>query len=846
MTFLKKNDSFHARLADILAIKKGIPRENTHKFLRVISAPPELNALIKVSKNCLGIFPLLNGIDQENWSKKDISDLAEVASTCIALKENITEEIPEFGHVKRGKLGGLKGLLGKHPVYGAIRQPPPPESNSAIYFHLLAHLLNAFEICNEFQKENNEIKFENNIKTSSRKIRQLATKKEHRAFLSHFPENIYSVEDFNNYLKDAPGKWNTSEAEIIDSIEKLLECALGERSDKNKGKHKKHSKKYEAIHIVEEKHDIYEINPAPDRKLFYNQVISDDKKDAARRAGCSDDESFSGPQMIVDKTPVQTEMGVSTTIQAYRTRNRNRSIATANQLLPQRWDRLNLHDVTHLLLEARDLIHKNTDETTPSDENLSLKLSALIAIMYWTSSPLERALRSRISINIEKLPKTIQSGELFYCLSEKVWAIGQTHLDQRRRVEGVWPAYMRSSNDYILIPCSSRVAQLLNPWTYITAKRINTKSQPFFKDSGGDLAFYLKRFISYVNKKCQTRLTPHRISNHLFSLLADKAGDEADAAIITGRPPSTGQVTQLYYYAPTPKRLREIYTQTCHDVINSVQKAIGRPLPRKPYINKKLKLGNTPVGSQICPTQKTVNQLVTDLTADYKLHLGSRERAGNQINIHNAFTTYCIMMIGFATGYRAVKEPFYDERDIDWKTGFAVISDKDDNDYYNSRLVWLPPICLEQLKLYKKHRSQLADEISIFNPKTSKALISPINKSPWGTPPKNSKNQKQLPGFLFYLKPNGAHQSITPYQITNRIESFYELPLNANRHYLRTRLREAGVGGETVDAFMGHWLTGQEPHGKYSSFSPECFQQELAEPLSTLLQKDGWKPIKGL
>ncbi len=52
-------------------------------------------------------------------------------------------------------------------------------------------------------------------------------------------------------------------------------------------------------------------------------------------------------------------------------------------------------------------------------------------------------------------------------------------------------------------------------------------------------------------------------------------------------------------------------------------------------------------------------------------------------------------MLGFASGYRAVRNPLECINQIDWHTGFACISDKDDLDYYNARLVWLPEIIRE-------------------------------------------------------------------------------------------------------------------------------------------------------
>jgi hypothetical protein len=63
--------------------------------------------------------------------------------------------------------------------------------------------------------------------------------------------------------------------------------------------------------------------------------------------------------------------------------------------------------------------------------------------------------------------------------------------------------------------------------------------------------------------------------------------------------------------------------------------------------------------------------------------------------LHNDYTLYVAELLGFASGYRAVQNPLASIDQIDWQTGFCCISDKDDLDYYNARLVLLPEIVRE-------------------------------------------------------------------------------------------------------------------------------------------------------
>jgi hypothetical protein len=73
----------------------------------------------------------------------------------------------------------------------------------------------------------------------------------------------------------------------------------------------------------------------------------------------------------------------------------------------------------------------------------------------------------------------------------------------------------------------------------------------------------------------------------------------------------------------------------------------------------------------------------------------------------------------------------------------------------------------------------------------------------------------------------------------------YELPANANRHYLRTRLLKRGCPRDVIAAFMGHWEYGTEPWGRFSSLSPHTYRENLERYLLPVLKKDGWKSVAG-
>jgi len=196
-------------------------------------------------------------------------------------------------------------------------------------------------------------------------------------------------------------------------------------------------------------------------------------------------------------------------------------------------------------------------------------------------------------------------------------------------------------------------------------------------------------------------------------------------------------------------------------------------------------------------------------------------------------TVYTVAMLGFATGYRAVHDPLLQEAEIDRESGFAVISDKDDDSFYNARIIWLPDICLRQFALYQNHLFALQrwlfdHNLPLFFKSREKAST-------------GRQTDRENPA-LFFLESNADDLPVQPKLLKKLLaETSYQLPINANRHYLRTNLMNMGCPQEVVSAFLGHWERGEEPWGRYSGLSPIVYRKELAKHLVKLIGNDGWK-----
>ena len=104
--------------------------------------------------------------------------------------------------------------------------------------------------------------------------------------------------------------------------------------------------------------------------------------------------------------------------------------------------------------------------------------------------------------------------------------------------------------------------------------------------------------------------------------------------------------------------------------------------------------------------------------------------------------------------------------------------------------------------------------------------------------------QKWDTPFLF-LDTHGHPKQVSPKRLQKQLNWPGSPPLNINRHFLHTQLKESGSSSELVDAFMGHWDAGQEPWSKHSTFCPRKYREHISSAMESLMQKQGWKAIEG-
>lgn len=345
-----------------------------------------------------------------------------------------------------------------------------------------------------------------------------------------------------------------------------------------------------------------------------------------------------------------------------------------------------------------------------------------------------------------------------------------------------------------------------------------------------DYKAQLNKFTRYLKKRFSVRITitPAMLENFLPQQIQRVGGDLTLAAYLVGR--SFNQVdVQLHYFSPKVAILGKVYDK----VVAQVLKSIGENWPveaeiafkkGEPTIREDHQEGA--VGVEHCPTKETVSRIWPGLRQAIK-ETDDIER------IHNLFTAYTILIVGFTTGYRAVTDPTLPDS---WfgPYGTLILSDKDGlrtrekvESFYNTRQVPVIDVLQRQLDIYRDYRPK---------------LIKRLEEDQRCLPAQYKLAQKDAPHF-FYLR-EGELIEARPRETERLVNQWYSLKLNSNRRYLRTELIERGVRPEYVDAFLSHWRHAQAFWEPLSSLSPIKMIAALRDALNELAKESGMRTLQ--
>ncbi len=485
----------------------------------------------------------------------------------------------------------------------------------------------------------------------------------------------------------------------------------------------------------------------------------------------------------------------------WRAKNAARAIATSNQCLLLASDRLQLID----LEAAERYVGEHLKGSRVSD---ALCQGAIVtAAMLVTSLSIHDIRRIRVVEDIYDVPDrpkwhhlTVEDASLVIPCPELI--------------EGFVPSAADSEHYRPVVERIDVELPRKLKWVQLLIKVAGTKAwAAVFKNP--DHVKNASKFISTVNETYGSRLTLARISQFQSRQLSATTGDRADAALLT----RGAAGARLYYYSPSINDLSRRY----ESMWNGVYRGMGVPpvlvLGATVYTESWKEPLEPYVGSSACPTDQGVAQMVEAMVNRFRsLPKGPRHEVRMR-QVHNSLVAYTCQLILWHTGIRAVTDPvelgLYDPL-----TNMLGVSDKNNDSYYSSRVVWVPPIAQRQINAYLQH---LVNFQGKFTELASQGMT-----------------------LFFVDETNGTPSAVGVETLKLQAPESHVYPMNAQRHYLRTRLRELGVRGQSVDALLGHAALGEEPFARHSCFSAARLREDIEAPLLHLSEQAGWVVLHGL
>lgn len=508
-------------------------------------------------------------------------------------------------------------------------------------------------------------------------------------------------------------------------------------------------------------------------------------------------------------------------------------IAMANQMLPFAWGETTIFELTDLLKNIGKAFLKDSKNETKAKTKeakeeeakaASLREALLVLLVMLVTGERLRDVVSGFRLQNPDKHSVFAPNKIYYVRGSNssigFWRI-YPQLAKQNRQHLLKPEQRKlcgKKEEFIELP------DVLNVGGYIRKFFTDSQLNDLYRTKVFKKTYktYNKIIAQFIEDNCLpgNRINIERVRSVLFNIVATQiTGDTADGTLVTGKYHLLSK-TKLHYTTLEISHLQKLYTRALKLMTDQVHQQ-GYDKPDFEYREYTPREGVF-IGSAYNPMIESVTQGVFKLLEA----LSSRVKPTTNESIveyHNTYTLYVVLFVGFSTGYRAIKDPFPEAPDIDEETGLCVISDKDGPDFYNSRLVWLPEILINQLEKYREHRKVIRSYL--------------LN---------NNANLSRLEGLpeLFFLKDDFLIEPVRPLTLAPKLKPILDLPVNTNRRFLRSYLKTKGCPTEVIDTFMGHWGRGEEPWGEYSTISYLLIIQELKKYIPPLLNTLGFKVLR--
>ena len=853
MTLYSSQGPWHL-IADCLA-KRGVTTPDyAVEFFKEIAAPEHLACLLRIAENLCRVLPIgkitSSGLPAFD-GKQYLLDQGE--KICDELVRNRTTYVAVVPGVDRPeRTPGVAPLRKEHdafPIYTLLWYRIPDDIDesgdlSGRYYQLQAQILTTDISLRSRAEDSDTAQLKGARISTCRHARALARLgvrygkgyvTDRVAVLQALPKASLRTAEYLRELRDAMARQGITagQKERIERIAAFLEHGLGKDLTKREtGKFRELSRRPFDRGLITP--DVDPNEASYQVELGEAPSMPDDEAKQLSGAGCSIHET--GGRL--DSFTVKARADESTSALGVMDRLRSQFrygtswLPMQNQQLPYAWSRLSLFERRELILALERLRVSNV----VYGEVPAKELAAILATVFLRACPMEALARFKLELYHRGSPKSGMRGFRFrYDAAEQRGAfVVPPGRPKVKALSKSQEGYAYSGIKEIEFSSGTGIEVVIEEYIRSSTPNLRHNKRLFPRDINNYEAA-AKEFLDQVNRERNTRITTARIGRCLFDAVAEEqGGDRAAAMIAFSRDDVLGTVP-LHYTALSGKYLRRLYRRVCASMIAAdigLDEAQGT-----------LDLREEVGGSRYRP----LGQKIREFTDSLRRELSSARQAAESLSpekvrgFHNAFVVYTVMLVMYCTGFRAVTDPMFPIREVDRELGLACISDKGE---HHARLVWLPQCCRQQFEHYRSHLTALRRFLFARETRVDRGVGEFLRTIPFRAGPSLVRRT-----FLFKNNPDQSEWKpvdVRPRSLNPYVAKHLPLPLNANRHHLRSRLLELGCDRNVIDAFIGHWERGREPWGSFSSLSPVYYKNELEKFLEQIVAEDGWSPEAGL
>jgi len=760
------------------------------KLLNLIDVSYSLDRIFLVFDTLNILFEKIPKICTGKWSNIG-NDILQSQETCEVYLindirttyRNFRSRLDQDGNLRNSS---FYGQTEDYPLYSTIGHQPKDGQHFDKYYQLMAHALLASHLVRATDKGNTKLK--NDMEGCLETIRTFA-EGQYYEDLARLPDIFMPPEQYLQHL------YSINDSPKIKSLINFFRHTARGSEPILKPKHKPIRVPNQNNSKPRQRHDLFDdLADNPEPKLLEFTIYDNNlttENEVSPQAGYD--------IIFLNNTPINKE---ENSIHKPNSLAINNKRALANQQLPTAWNNLNEHDVTCLLnYLAKPTLKSDIDGGTTKTQ---------LNLMFWAGMT---------SMRIAKLIVAKKNGSNTefiidqYCPDYKTLRLDSNGPNLKKKLSSIAMQLTHCHQKYIDLQLPEMAIRALDD---SFAK--STLSHDFlFNVNSRQIRNSCQKILRAVRQKTNSRLYVDHIQHYLQKQLSVANGNDIAGAMLTlGKDLPLGR-TKIHYTSLNADYLGERYCDTCSSILKS---ANFRDLVINQFSTNNIGHLGTPLRPQRKPLKTLFHEIAQKLNA-----MRRPKNVQELIEFHNLFTAYSAWVVSFATGHRDTKSPYIPEFEFDPQTGFTITRDKDTIDFYHSRMVWVATICRRQLELYRQHL---------------------VSLKTFSTCKSTTRIAVTADRFLF-LRDTLSIEEFSYKKLAEVLCDFgYELPLNTSRHFIKSELMEDGCDPDIIEIFLGHWETGLEAWGNYSSQFPYDYRNELQQYLTPLLARTGIVPLKGL